>query len=205
MVNIIDAALNVADSVSAVTFTFSEAPTGFTAADITAVGGTVSGFAATGNPLVFTATYTANAGFTGTGSVSVANNTYTDVAGNNGTGSSDTVPIDTAPPVPTITLNPNITADDIINAAEAGASIPVTGTVGGDAKVGDTVTLLINGATYTGSVLAGFTFSINVAGSDLAADPDRTIDASVTTTDAAGNSASATDTKATPSTRQHRR
>ena len=48
--------------------------------------------------------------------------------------------IDTAPPVPTITLDANITADDIINATEAGQTINITGTVGGDAKVGDTVT-----------------------------------------------------------------
>ncbi|WP_265434957.1 hypothetical protein, partial [Aeromonas salmonicida] len=36
---------------------------------------------------------------------------------------------------------------------------------------------------------------ILVAGSDLAADTDRTIDASVTSTDAAGNSATATDSE----------
>ncbi|WP_188353749.1 beta strand repeat-containing protein, partial [Malaciobacter pacificus] len=39
------------------------------------------------------------------------------------------------------------------------------------------------------------TFSINVPGADLAVDPDLTIDAKVTTTDAAGNSATATDTE----------
>ncbi|WP_244462887.1 hypothetical protein, partial [Aeromonas sanarellii] len=38
-------------------------------------------------------------------------------------------------------------------------------------------------------------FTILVAGSDLAADSDRTIDASVTSTDAAGNSATATDSE----------
>jgi hypothetical protein len=40
---------------------------------------------------------------------------------------------------------------------------------------------------YTGTVAVGNTFSINVAGSDLAADADFTIDASVTSADAAGN------------------
>ncbi|HNV89274.1 MAG TPA: Ig-like domain-containing protein [Methylotenera sp.] len=98
-VDIVDTSLNNADTSSVVTFTFSEAPVGFTAADITAVGGSISGFTATANPLVYTATYTATPGFSGTGSVSVANNTYTDAAGNNGTGGSDTVPVDAAPPV----------------------------------------------------------------------------------------------------------
>ncbi|WP_170155454.1 cadherin-like domain-containing protein, partial [Sulfurisoma sediminicola] len=42
---------------------------------------------------------------------------------------------------------------------------------------------------------AGLTFAIPVAGSDLAADPDKTIDASVSTTDAAGNVATATDSE----------
>ena len=41
------------------TFTFSEAPVGFTAADITAPGGMVTGLTATADPLVYTATFTA--------------------------------------------------------------------------------------------------------------------------------------------------
>ena len=195
VVDIVDASLNVADTSSVVTFTFSEAPVGFVLGDITATNGTVTNLLPTGNPLIFTATFTANPGFEGSGSVSVAPGTYTNGAGTPGTGSSDTVGIDTAPPVPTISLDPNITADDIINLAESGQNIPVTGTVGGDAKVGDTVTLTVNGNTYTGLVQAGLTFSILVPGADLAADPDSTIDASVTTTDAAGNSATGTDTE----------
>src|SRR5437667_1670444 len=63
--------------------------------------------------------------------------------------------------------------------------------VGGDVQRGDTVTLTVNGNAYTGAV-SGNTFSIDVAGSDLAADADHTVDASVSTTDAAGNSATAT-------------
>ncbi|WP_337910658.1 Ig-like domain-containing protein, partial [Vibrio cholerae] len=60
---------------------------------------------------------------------------------------------------------------------------------------GDTVTLTVNGKTFTGLVLADKTFSINVPGSDLVADSDKTIDATVTTTDTAGNSTTATDTE----------
>ncbi|SIR50140.1 type I secretion C-terminal target domain (VC_A0849 subclass), partial [Aromatoleum tolulyticum] len=97
-VDIVDAGLNDIDTSSAVTFTFSEAPVGFTATDIVAVGGTVTGLTATANPLVYTATFTADAGFTGTASVSVANDLYTDTAGNLGSGGSDTVPV-TLPPI----------------------------------------------------------------------------------------------------------
>ncbi|MCO7021638.1 Ig-like domain-containing protein, partial [Vibrio paracholerae] len=87
----------------------------------------------------------------------------------------------------------NITADDIINAEEAGQQIPVSGTVTGEFKAGDIVTLTVNGKPYTGEVDADGRFTILVAGSDLAADADQTIDASVTSTDAAGNSSTATD------------
>ncbi|MCK4506950.1 MAG: Ig-like domain-containing protein, partial [Desulfuromonadales bacterium] len=88
---------------------------------------------------------------------------------------------------PTITLDADITADDIINLAEAGSNITITGTVDGSAQVGDTVTLNVNGVNYAGSVQADMTFSINVAGSDLAADGDTTIDASITTNSVAGS------------------
>ena len=92
-----------------------------------------------------------------------------------------------------ISLNADITADNIINAAEAGTDITITGIVGGDVQDGDIVTLTVNGNDYTGTVSSG-AFSINVAGSDLAADVDTTIQASVTTTDAAGNSVTVTAT-----------
>ncbi|WP_429230258.1 Ig-like domain-containing protein, partial [Aeromonas veronii] len=92
-----------------------------------------------------------------------------------------------------IKLDADITADDIINAAEAGQQIPISGTVSGEFKVGDIVTLTVNNTAYTGPVDANGRFTILVAGSDLAADSDRTIDASVTSTDAAGNSSTATD------------
>ncbi|MBK7415828.1 MAG: Ig-like domain-containing protein [Dechloromonas sp.] len=173
VVNIVDSALNVADTTSVVTFTFSEAPVGFTAADITAANGTVTNLQPTADPLVFTATFTASSPFEGTGSVSVSANSYSNAVGNLGGGSTDTVGIDTKPPAPTITLDANITADDIISVAEAGQTIPVTGVVGGDAKVGDTVTLTVNGKDFTGLVQPGKTFSINVPGADLAADPDK--------------------------------
>ncbi|NTV71318.1 MAG: retention module-containing protein, partial [Azonexaceae bacterium] len=101
----------------------------------------------------------------------------------------------TVAPVPTISLDAAITADDVINASEAGGDIAITGVVGGDAKVGDTVTLTINGKEFSGLVLADKTFSIPVPGSDLVADSDKTIDAQVSTRDAAGNVGTATDSE----------
>ena len=91
----------------------------------------------------------------------------------------------------TITIN-NITADDIVNAAEAGLPINVTGSVGGDATVGDAISFTVNGTTYTGTVLAGNTYSVAVAGSDLAA--DTTFDVSVSGNDTSGNPFTATTT-----------
>ena len=46
----------------------------------------------------------------------------------------------------------NITADDIINATEAASTVAVTGSVGGDAAQGDTVSFTINGTAYSGTV-----------------------------------------------------
>ncbi|MGE0873404.1 MAG: Ig-like domain-containing protein, partial [Burkholderiales bacterium] len=119
--------------------------------------------------------------------------TTTDAAGNSATDATAAeLVIDTVPPVPTLTLTPNVTADDIINSAESGGTVAITGNVGGDAKVGDTVTLTVNGATYTGTVQSGGTFSIAVPGAQLRDDADATIEASVSTTDAAGNTGTAT-------------
>ncbi|WP_421294888.1 retention module-containing protein, partial [Aeromonas sp. 604282] len=118
----------------------------------------------------------------------------TDPAGNTGT-STDDGSVDSKAPDLAITLDADITADDVINAAEAGQQIPVSGTVTGEFKAGDIVTLTVNGKPFTGPVDADGRFTILVAGSDLAADGDRTIDASVTSTDVAGNSATATDSE----------
>src|SRR6185369_17024529 len=101
--------------------------------------------------------------------------------------------VDTVAPAASIAINA-ITADNVVNIAESGGNVAVTGTVGGDVHDGDTVTLTVNGNAYSGLV-SGSAFSIAVAGSDLVADADTTVDASVTTTDAAGNSTTATDTQ----------
>ncbi|MFV7502574.1 Ig-like domain-containing protein, partial [Acinetobacter pittii] len=70
-----------------VTFTFSEAVTGFDATDITLVGGTLAGLSTADGGLTWTATFTQDGTATAP-SISVADNTYTDLAGNLGTGAS---------------------------------------------------------------------------------------------------------------------
>ena len=119
--------------------------------------------------------------------------TSTDAAGNVGTvGDTQVYTVDIGVPAPTITLNA-VTTDNVLNAAEAGGTVALTGTVGGDASVGDTVTLTVNGANYTGLVQVGNVFSINVLGSDLQA--STVVNASVSSTDVAGNVGAGVDTQ----------
>ena len=94
----------------------------------------------------------------------------------------------------TISLDPNITGDGIINAAEAAGQITITGTVGGDVRDGDIVTLRVNNNTYTGTVSES-KFSIEVPGAELADDANSEIEARVTVTDSSGKSVTATDSE----------
>ncbi|MCG9640335.1 Ig-like domain-containing protein [Vibrio sp. Isolate34] len=101
----------------------------------------------------------------------------TDDAGNSATSTDLEVIIDTVASA-TITIDDDIAGDDIVNAAEAAGDVTITGTVGGDAKPGDTVTLTLqaegqDATTYTGTVKADGTYSINVPGSELVADAHR--------------------------------
>src|SRR4029077_14430748 len=101
-VNILDPSLSDTDSISNVTFTFSKVPVGFTEADIHVSSGLalVAGSLVqdVGNPLLWTATVTANDAFAGTATVSVNTGDYTDAALNAGTGNSDSVTIDRVNP-----------------------------------------------------------------------------------------------------------
>ncbi|WP_223234687.1 Ig-like domain-containing protein, partial [Acinetobacter baumannii] len=125
--------------------------------------------------------------------------TAIDAAGNKGT-DTGVVTVDTAAPN-TGTVNfsiDSVTADNVINASEASGNVTVTGVlknVPADAA-NTVVTVVINGQTYTATVdsTAG-TWTVSVPGSELTADADKTIDAKVTFTDAAGNSSSVNDTQ----------
>ena len=184
---------NIASGSILYTFQFSEMVTGFDAADITVVNGTKGTFTAVDGD-TYTLVVTPMADFQGILAVGVAAGVAFDAAVTPNTAAALSVQaVDTLAPVASITLDA-ITADNIVNAVEAGGTVAVSGTVGGDVEVGDTVTLTVNGnSSYTGQVQAGLTFSIDVAGSDLVADADSTVHASVTATDAAGNATTATD------------
>ncbi|ARN74373.1 VCBS domain-containing protein [Oceanicoccus sagamiensis] len=88
----------------------------------------------------------------------------------------------------TVTVAP-VTPDNIINAAESGSQVMVRGSTGGDVVDGDIVTLSVNGQSFTG-VVKGSVYSIAVDGAALKADSH--IVAEVTTSDKAGNLATAT-------------
>ncbi|PKM04346.1 MAG: hypothetical protein CVV16_05240, partial [Gammaproteobacteria bacterium HGW-Gammaproteobacteria-6] len=119
--------------------------------------------------------------------------TSSDAAGNTveSTGTS-THTVDLVAQAGTVTVD-NITADDIINAVEATETITVTGTaVGGDIDEGDVVTMIINGTEYDTTVDAAGNWTVDVAGSDLAADTE--FDVVVSSSDAAGNTVDTTGT-----------
>ncbi len=125
----------------------------------------------------------------------VASISTTDTAGNTGITTTDkTYNLELTDPIPTLVID-NITIDNIVNSIEASGNITVTGTVSGDFTTGDTVTLVINGVTETGTIDSSGDFSIVVSGSDLALDADTTVEGSVTTTDTAGNIGIATNDK----------
>ena len=56
----------------------------------------------------------------------------TDAAGNVGTGAdTESYTVDVTAPTPAITLTSSITPDDIVNVAEVGGNVAITGTTGG--------------------------------------------------------------------------
>ncbi|MDP3979358.1 MAG: retention module-containing protein, partial [Pseudomonas sp.] len=95
----------------------------------------------------------------------------TDLAGNPANATRG-VALDASAVAGTVTVN-NITADDVINAAESNQTIAVTGTAtGGDIAEGDAVTMTINGTDYDTTVDAAGNWTVNVAGGDLANDTE---------------------------------
>ncbi|CAI0737340.1 Antitoxin of toxin-antitoxin stability system [Serratia fonticola] len=113
--------------------------------------------------------------------------TVTDAAGNSNT-LNTTVTVDET--APTLTIN-TIAGDDILNAAEVLVAQTVSGTAS-IADAGRTVTLTLNGKTYTAVVQADGTWSASLPAADLAALADGSHNLVATLTDAAGNSTSVT-------------
>ncbi|CAH6965497.1 conserved hypothetical protein [Vibrio chagasii] len=129
-----------------------------------------------------------------------------DTAGNSTPRISTHLLVDTQSPIPHIAVD-SVTQDNVLNALESGQTIAITGTVTGDYQTGDIVSLKINGATIsslTGSVDSSGHFSIPVAGNILEhanihtsyangqSGSIHSIEATIITTDAAGNVGSAT-------------
>ncbi|EFO3529081.1 BapA-related adhesin SiiEA [Escherichia coli] len=105
----------------------------------------------------------------------------TDLSGNTGN-TSRTITVDSQ--APALSIDP-LTADNIINAAESGQDLPITGTT--DAQPGQTVTVTLNGQTYQGVVQPDGTWSVTVPAANVGAlaDGNATVTASVN--DVAGN------------------
>ncbi len=100
-----DNALNLGET-SLVTITFSEAVSGFTAADLTVANGTLTGLSSS-DGITWTATFTPNSSTTDATNLITLNNTgVTDLAGNTGTGTTDSnnYAIDTLRPTATIVV-----------------------------------------------------------------------------------------------------
>ncbi|WP_121514283.1 Ig-like domain-containing protein, partial [Brenneria goodwinii] len=112
--------------------------------------------------------------------------TTTDAAGNTASANaSHGYEVDVTAPEATISID-TITADNVINVAESGQTISVTGQVGANVQAGDTVTVTVGGESYQTTVNAdGTTWSVGVPGNVLAG--NSSVNATVTTSDAAGN------------------
>ncbi|OTK47189.1 adhesin, partial [Acinetobacter baumannii] len=127
--------------------------------------------------------------------------TFTDAAGNSSSvNDTQTYTIDTvAPNTDEVDFSvDSVTADNVINASEAAGEVTITGVlknIPADATT-TVVTVVVNGVSYTATVdKAAGTWTVNVPGSGLVADTDKTIDATVTFTDTAGNSSTVSDTQ----------
>jgi hypothetical protein len=172
------AALKSGDTAT-ITLTLSEPSTTFAAADVTAVGGTLSGF--TGSGASYTATFTPTASSTTPGSISVAAGTFTDAAGNGNIAGqlSPTLTVDTVAPTISIVSNASALRSGETATITFTLSEPSTDfTIADVAAVGGTISGLTgSGTSYTA------TFSPN-AGSTT---PGSVSVAAATFTDPAGN------------------
>ncbi len=88
---------------------------------------------------------------------------------------------------PTVAIN-TIAGDDILNAAEAGAALTITGS--STAEAGQTVTVTLNGENYTGTVQTDGSWSVSVPPADVSALTASNYTVSAAVSDKAGNPAS---------------
>ena len=109
--------------------------------------------------------------------------------GGGGGGGGDDTP---AVPTPTITVNP-FTGDNTVTLAEKNSDQTLNGSTTG-AEAGNTVTVVLNGVTYTTTVGADGSWSITVPAAALAALPDGSNSLTVSVTNSAGTTATAGET-----------
>ncbi|HGV4849595.1 Ig-like domain-containing protein [Enterobacter hormaechei] len=110
-----------------------------------------------------------------------------DKAGNGASTTADFT-VDTAAPV--VTIN-TVAGDDILNTSEQGQAQIISGQANG-AAAGDVVTVTVGGKTFTGVVQADGSWSVGVPASVIGALGEGSHSISVSVTDAAGNTGSAT-------------
>ncbi|WP_421579555.1 Ig-like domain-containing protein, partial [Shinella sp. M31] len=160
-----------AGETSLVTFTFSEAVTGFTNADLSIANGTLSSVSSSDGGVTWTATLTPTAGVTDTTNLITLNNSgLTDLAGNAGTGTnnSNNYSIDTQRPTATV-----VVADTVLAAGETSAvtftfSEAVTGFTNADLSIANgmlsSVSSSDGGITWTATLTptAGITDTTNL-------------------------------------------
>ncbi|PDO38205.1 type 1 secretion protein [Escherichia coli] len=153
-------------------------------------------------------TYTASVAANGSWSVTVpaadlatlpdgAANVQASVSSASGNSASATHAYSIDASAPTLTIN-TIASDDILNATEAGSPLTISGT--STAEIGQTVTVTLNGTTYTGTVQADGSWSVSVPTSALGALTASNYTVSATVNDKAGNPGSASQNLAVDTT-----
>ncbi|WP_188724334.1 beta strand repeat-containing protein, partial [Franconibacter daqui] len=115
----------------------------------------------------------------------------TDAAGNPATASGDITLITDAASLPVLTVNA-VTADDVINASEAGAGVTLSG-ASVNLQPGQPVSVVLNGITYSATVGAGGSWSVNIPAADAQALAQGSVPFTVSSTDIAGNPAQLND------------
>jgi hypothetical protein len=163
--------VNLAQNTSLVTFTFSEAPTDFSLADTSAVGGALSNLTKV-SAAEYTATFTASANYdsdvSGLGSVSVTAGSWQEDNGNLGAGGSTSFAVDTVTPAVAVLTN-----STDVNLTQGTATItfafteaPTDFSLADTSAVGGTLTSLtkVSATEYTATFTAAANYDSDVSG-----------------------------------------
>lgn len=176
-------------SVALITFTFSATPVGFTASDIVATGGVLSGLTNMGNG-VYQTTFTPTLGLdAGVGSISVTSGSYTDGSNQGGGASSAPISFDTRAPTVSIAI-----ADPALGIGQTSLvtftfSEAVTGFTNAGLTIANGTLSTVNsndgGVTWTATLTptAGITATSNVITVDMTGVTDGAGNTGVGTTD----------------------